>query len=134
MAMTAATHAVSLPVAAFLVPGTPLPRGGTGEGTAPHTSHVSHTPHPVVKPNPHGYSGVNGRGWDRTQLSSPRPIIEHGQTSPRARRSARQRLVCSWNTKWRRIGPLVHLRGSAGEACRTGLLFRFLTLRCWRLS
>ena len=41
-------------------------RGGTGGGTAPHTSHLSHTPHRMVEENRGVMRSVNGRGWDRT--------------------------------------------------------------------
>src|SRR5262249_46396962 len=41
-------------------------RGGTGEGTAPHVSHVSHIPHRIVKSDRLAMRSVNGRGWDRT--------------------------------------------------------------------
>ena len=41
-------------------------RGGTGGGTAPHISRVSHAPHGVVERNRGAMRGVNGRGWDRT--------------------------------------------------------------------
>ena len=47
-------------------PDTRVARGGTGEGTTPHKSHVSHTSHRMVKPDRLAMRGRNGRGWDRT--------------------------------------------------------------------
>ena len=57
---------------------TRLARGGTGEGTTPHKSHVSHTSHRMVKPDPLAMRGVNGRGWDRTSV--PRVKRVHRET------------------------------------------------------
>ena len=64
----AVAHAISLPaetrqreVGEFRVQ-----RGGTGEGTPPHVSHVSHTLHRMVERSRLAMRGVNGRGWDRT--------------------------------------------------------------------
>ena len=55
-----------------------LARGGTGEGTTPHKSHVSHTSHRMVKPDPLAMRGVNGLGWDRTSV--PRVKRVHRET------------------------------------------------------